>query len=167
MEKQWVIVGRISGLFGVRGWVKVYSFTEPRKNILKYQPWQLCQGGEIFECTVAEGKVHGKGLVARIDGVDDRDVAAGYVGADIRVERDQFGRAAQDEFYWADLEGMRVETVDGQSLGIVAGLLATGANDVLVLEGERRRLVPFLIDAVVKQVDQTTGTIIVDWDPDF
>ena len=147
--------------------MKVLSFTEPRENILEYAPWQLCLGDETIECDVAEGRAHGKGLIAKLDGVDDRDIAARYVGAEIRVDRGRFGRESADEYYWVDLEGMRVDTVDGQSLGTVASLFATGANDVLVVEGERRRLIPFVVDDVVKRVDRDARTIVVDWDPDF
>ncbi|MFQ5635203.1 MAG: ribosome maturation factor RimM, partial [Gammaproteobacteria bacterium] len=100
-------------------------------------------------------------------GVDDRDAASRYVGAEIGVARDRFDREAEDEYYWADLEGMRVETVDGRSLGTVAGLLATGANDVLVVEGDRRRMVPFVVDDVVRHVDRDARTIVVAWDADF
>lgn len=162
-----VIVGRVSGLYGVRGWVKVFSFTEPRENILNYSPWQLCLGEDTDEHAVAEGKVHGKGLIAKIDGVDDRDAAARIVGADIRVDRDRFGHESEDEYYWVDLEGLQVETVDGQSLGVVANLFATGANDVLVVDGDRRRLIPFLVGGVVERVDLDARTIVVNWDPDF
>jgi len=167
MDSQQVVVGRISGLYGVRGWVKIFSFTEPRENILNYSPWQLSHGDEQIECAVAEGRVHGKGLIAKIDGVDDRDAAVRYVGAEIRVDRDRFGRESKDEFYWVDLEGMRVETEDGQSLGEVAYLFATGANDVMVVKGQRRRLIPFVLDEVVKGVDRESRTIVVDWDPGF
>lgn len=167
MEPRKVIVGRVSGLFGVRGWLKVFSFTEPRENILAYSPWVLNRGNETIECVVAEGKIHGKGLIARIDGVDDRDAAALYVGADIRVDRDQFAGAVEGEYYWADLEGMQVETAAGQELGTVTSLFATGANDVLVVGGKRRRLIPFVVDEIVKSVDWDTRTIVVDWDPDF
>lgn len=167
MAEQQVLVGRITGLYGVRGWVKVFSFTEPRENILEYAPWQLNRDGNSTECTVAEGRVHGKGLIARIDGVVDRDAAALYVGAEIRVNRDRFGRVSADEHYWVDLEGLQVETVDGKPLGEVAHLFATGANDVLVVEGERRRLVPFVKGEIVKRVDKDGRKIVVDWDPDF
>lgn len=167
MEARQVIVGRISGLHGVRGWVKVQSFTEPRDNILKYAPWRLSRGDETIECTVAEGQARGKGLIVRLAGVEDRDDAAHYVGADILVDRDQFSRESNKEYYWADLEGMAVETVGGQSLGTVANLIATGANDVMVVEGDRRRLIPFLIEDVVRSVDRDGRKIVVDWDPDF
>ncbi|MBT8442380.1 MAG: ribosome maturation factor RimM, partial [Gammaproteobacteria bacterium] len=124
-------------------------------------------GDQQIECVVAEGRVQGKGLVAKIDGVDDRDEAARFVGAEIRVKRDRFSRESKNEYYWVDLEGMRVETEDGQSLGEVAHLFATGANDVMVVKGERRRLIPFVLDEVVKSVDRESGTIVVGWDPDF
>lgn len=162
-----VVVGRISGLFGVRGWVKVFSYTDPRENVLTYTPWQLDHGDETVEVAVAEGRVQGKGVIARIDGVDDRDAAARLVGADIRVDREQLARVPDNEYYWVDLEGMQVETVDGQALGTVATLFATGANDVLVVEGERRRLIPFVRDDVVQRVDRDAKKIVVDWDPDF
>lgn len=167
MEARQVIVGRVSGLFGVRGWVKVESFTDPRDNILQYAPWRLSCGDEMIVRTVAESQVRGKGLIARFEGVEDRDDAARYVGADIRVDRDLFAREAANEYYWSDLEGMEVATVAGQSLGVVAKLLATGANDVMVVEGDRRRLIPFVIEDVVTSVDRSRRTIIVDWDPDF
>jgi 16S rRNA processing protein RimM len=167
MTEQRVLVGRVAGHYGVRGWVKIFSFTEPRENILEYSPWHLSGGDRSSECTVAEGRVHGKGLIARIDGVTDRDVAAAYVGAEISVARDQFGREAADEHYWVDLEGMQVETIDGLVLGTVVHLFATGANDVMVVEGDRRRLVPFVADDVVRRIDKDARKIIVDWDPDF
>lgn len=147
--------------------MKVVSFTQPRDNILEYGPWQLCLGEEVAERAITGGRVHGKGLVAKLDGVDDRDTAARYVGADIRVDRDRFGREAAGEYYWVDLEGMQVETLDGRSLGTVANLFATGANDVLVVEGERRRLIPFLVGDVVARVDRDARKIVVDWDPEF
>lgn len=167
MGAEQVVVGRIAGLYGVRGWVKIFSFTEPRENILSYSPWQLSHGDEEIELAVADGRAHGKGLIAKLDGIDDRDVAARYVGAEIRVDRERFGRASKNEFYWVDLEGMQVETEDGQSLGEVAHLFATGANDVMVVEGRRRRLIPFVLDEVVKGVDRDSRTIVVDWDPEF
>ena len=167
MAEQRVLVGRVAGLYGVRGWVKIFSFTEPRTNILEYSPWHL-HGDESFaECTIAEGRVHGKGLIARIDGVSDRDAAARYVGAEISVNREQFGDESADEHYWIDLQGMQVETTDGKVLGTVEHLFATGANDVMVVEGDRRRLVPFVADDVVRRVDKAGRKIVVDWDPDF
>lgn len=159
------MVGRISGLYGVRGWVKVFSETEPRDNILTYNPWYLGAGRKPRE--LAEGRRHGKGLIARLEGCEDRDQAAALVGLEIRIRRDQLPRLGADEFYWADLVGLSVETLEGRRLGRVDRVFATTANDVLVVNGERERLLPFLWDRVIKDVDLDLGRIRVDWDPEF
>ncbi len=162
-----LVVGSVVGVFGVRGWVKIQSHTEPRDNILIYKPWLLERGGEVKEMAVAQGKVHGKGLIARLVGVEDRDSAAELVGSTISVRREQLAQLDEGEFYWADLIGLRVETVEGTELGQVDHLLETGSNDVLVLQGERERLVPFVVPDVVRSVDIAGGRIVVDWDPEF
>lgn len=121
----------------------------------------------VDELLVSDSRRQGKGLIARFSGIEDRDTAAGLVGADIFVERRQFTGTQPGEHYWADLVGLPVETADGRMLGEVDSLLATGANDVLVIDGEKRRLVPFIAGQVIKAVDLDTGKIVVDWDPDF
>jgi len=158
-----VVLGRVAGVYGVHGWVRVFSETEPRENILSYSPWLV--GGVTRE--VVEGRRHGKGLVARLAGFDDRDQAAALVGREIAVRREQLPPARPDELYWADLEGLAVETRDGVSLGRVSHLFDTGANDVMVVKGERERLIPFVWGDVVEDVDLAAGKIRVDWDPDF
>ncbi|WJW74777.1 ribosome maturation factor RimM [Thiohalobacter sp. IOR34] len=164
---QFIIVGRISGLYGVRGWVRVYSHTEPRENIVDYRPWYL-QGAEGWQpCEVVEGRRHGKGVVARLAGYDDRTAAAALLGRDIAIRRDQLPETAEDEYYWTDLEGLEVVTTEGVELGRVDHLFATGANDVLVVRGERERLIPFVQGQVIRSIDLAAGRIEVDWDPDF
>jgi len=160
-----LVVGRVSGLYGVRGWVKVFSETEPRDNILTYQPWYL--GAEHNPRGLVAGRSQGKGLVARLEGCEDRDQAAALVGLAISIHRSQLPRLRADEFYWADLVGLNVETLDGTLLGRVDRLFATAANDVLVVEGDRERLLPFVRDRVIKDVDLGQGRIRVDWDPEF
>jgi 16S rRNA processing protein RimM len=160
-----LVFGRISGVYGVRGWVKVFSETEPMESILDYSPWYL--GADANPRKVAEGRRQGKTLVARIEGCVDRDQAAALVGMEISIDRDRLPRLGEDEFYWADLEGLAVETMEGTGLGMVARLFATPGNDVLVVRGERERLIPFLWDQVVKDVDFENGLIRVDWDPEF
>jgi 16S rRNA processing protein RimM len=163
-----VILGKITGLYGVRGWVKVYSHTEPRANIVKYSPWLIRKpGADWQEITVRSGKAHGKGVVAQLQGVNDRDQAAQLMGAEIAVPRSQLPAAAEGEYYWADLVGLHVVNLEGVELGKVSHLMETGANDVLVVKGERERLIPFLQPDVVTEVDLDTGRIQVDWDPEF
>ena len=165
-DPEWVILGRVSGLFGVRGWVKVYSHTSPRTNILQYPVWYLRQAKDWTEYRLEDGKAHGKGVIARLSGCDDRDQAAELVGMDIAIRRDQLPAAGPDEFYWTDLEGLTVQTRDGQDLGKVDHLFETGSNDVMAVKGDRQRLIPFIPD-VVLDVDLNNGMITVDWDPDF
>ena len=166
-DERRVIVGRVLGPHGVRGWVKVLSYTEPRTNILDFASWQLrCgEGWRVF--TLAEGHAHGGRVLARLDDIGDREAAAALAGADIAVLRSDLPAIGEGEYYWSDLEGMRVCTVEGRELGRVAYLLATGGNDVMVVRGERERLVPFVHGTVVREVDLTSGEIRVDWDAEF
>jgi 16S rRNA processing protein RimM len=161
-----IVVGRITGIFGTKGWLRVFSYTDPPENILRYGPWSL--GDEAAEeYRVTEGSLHGRGIIAHLDGIDDREVARRLMGASIRVSRAQFREAAADEYYWSDLIGLRVVGLDGMDLGEVESLMQTGANDVLVLRGARRRLLPFVTGSVVRSVDLEGRRIVVDWDPDF
>lgn len=161
-----LVLGRISGLYGVRGWVKVHSYTEPREAILKYGSWLLEQDGVWRETSVAEGRKQGKTVVARLDAVTDRDMATAFVGMTIGVARSDLPETDSGEYYWTDLEGLQVIHQDGRILGKVAYLLATGANDVLVIQGDQEVLVPFVKDEVIKGVDLATGIISVDWEWD-
>jgi 16S rRNA processing protein RimM len=160
-----IVVGRIAGLFGVRGWVKVFSETEPRENILGYSPWFLGEDHEPKE--LMEGKRHGKGLVARVKGCDDRDQAAALVGQQIAVCRSQLPPPGPDEFYWTDLIGLSVTTETGTLLGKVERLFGTTSNDVMVVDGDRERLIPFIWGDVIKEIDLGRGSILIDWDPAF
>jgi 16S rRNA processing protein RimM len=160
-----LVLGHIAGVYGVQGWIRVFSETEPRENILCYSPW--CLGEARTPHPLAEGRRQGKGIVARLEGCEDRDQAAALVGQEIAVRRDQLPPPAKDEFYWADLEGLAVETVAGKSLGVIERLFATPANDVIVVKGERERLIPFLWDDVIRDIDFERGVMRVDWDPDF
>lgn len=164
-----VLVGRIVGLYGVQGWVKLESWTEPRTQIFKYQPWLLSVApGQEREIEGVNGRPQGKGLIAKLPEVDDRDGAAALVGQDIYVARELLPPAGKDEYYWVDLEGLEVVTIAGVALGRVSHLFATGANDVMVVrDGERERLVPFVQGEYVRSVDLSSGRMVVDWDPDF
>lgn len=166
-EQQHISVGKISGVFGVKGWVKVFSFTDPRENILTYSPWLLKKGDETKIVKVIDGQLQGKTIVAQLAGVNDRDQAAGLMGWDIFITRDQLPKAAKGEYYWSELIGLNVETIDGVQLGTVESLLETGANDVIIVQGERERCLPFLKGQTIINVDLDAGKIIVDWDPEF
>lgn len=166
--QQYIVVGEISGVFGIKGWVKVYSFTEPRENILTYSPWVLRKGNELKSVDVLDGALQGKAVVACLSGITDRDLAASLGGYEIAIDTTLLPPAEEGEYYWRDLIGLKVKTEQGIALGVVDYLLETGANDVLVVkEGEKERLIPFLQGQFVKDINLESGIMIVDWDPEF
>jgi len=162
-----ISVGKVSGIFGVRGWIKVYSYTETRENILTYSPWTLRKGKQSKQVEVIDGRRHGKTVVACLEGLNDRDEAAELSGWEILIHADQLPKARQGEYYWADLIGLHVRTVAGIDLGTVDQMLETGANDVVVVQGERERLIPFLQGQTIVSIDLAAGEMLVDWDVDF
>ncbi|OAD23341.1 16S rRNA-processing protein rimM [Candidatus Thiomargarita nelsonii] len=162
-----VSIGRINGLYGVHGWIKVFSYTRPITNILNYSPWQLYQHGQWRTVSLSEGQAHGKGIIARLESIHNRDEAARLLGSEIAVNREQLPPTPKGEYYWADLIGLTVVNREDITLGQVEHLLETGANDVLVVKGERERLIPFLPEQVVVDVDLAQSVLRVDWDEDF
>ena len=166
-EAKRIRIGRIGGSYGVKGWMKVQSFTVPVDNILDYHPWLINLKGKWQTISIAEGRVHGKGIVVKISGCDQPEDVSRYTNNEIWVAREQLPDLAQDQYYWTDLEGLSVETLQGIVLGNVDHLIDTGSNDVLVIKGETQHMVPFLREQVIKQVDLASGKIVVDWDPDF
>jgi 16S rRNA processing protein RimM len=163
----WVVVGRIHGLFGVHGWLRLYSYMEQPADLLGFDRlWLVTDSGREGR-RLLEAERKGPRLVARLEGVANREAARALLGTELQVPRSALGAGAGGEFLWADLIGLAVETVDGVPLGRVTSMLDTGANDVLVVtDDERERLIPFLAD-YVPEVDTERGTIRVDWDPDF
>jgi 16S rRNA processing protein RimM len=162
-----VQLGQISGVHGVQGWVKILSFTEPRSNLLDYRVWQLTLDGVSREAHVESAQVSGKRLIAKIAGVDDRNAAAEWIGAMIEVPRSAMPPLQSGEYYWTDLEGLAVTNLAGQRLGTVSRVMATGANDVLVLDGSAGLMIPFVANSIVQRVDLDAGEIVVDWDESF
>ncbi|HEX6612284.1 MAG TPA: ribosome maturation factor RimM [Rhodanobacteraceae bacterium] len=165
-----VLLGRIVGVHGVRGEVKIESFTEPRLRIFDYQPWMLeRQSGEVEEVRDVRGRAQGKGVVAAIQGIGDRDRAGSLIGTNIFVARAALPPAAEGEVYQSDLEGLEVVNLAGVSFGKVSHLFETGANPVLVARQEngREHLIPYVPEVYVHSVDLDAGRITVDWDEDF
>ena len=163
-----ITVGRLHGAFGVRGEVKLESFTDPLHAIAKYQPWILRDArGNERACENARVREGGKGLIATFADVADKDAADALRGTEVLVPRSALPPPAVGEYYWVDLEGLRVLNVEGVDFGIVSHLFSTGANDVLVVQGERERMIPFVQPDYIRSVDFDAGVVIVDWDADF
>lgn len=162
-----VALGRVSGVHGVKGWIKIHSYTDPRANITEYPVWTLQRDERDWTIEVEDGRSHGGNVFAKLRGVDDRDQALEWVGAQISIERSRLPACEAGEFYWTDLEGLEVRTDAGEVLGKVDHLLATGSNDVLVVVGEKERLIPFVMGEFVRSVDLDAGLIVVGWSGDF
>ena len=162
-----IVIGKLIGAHGVRGWLKVYSWTQPRENILRYDPWLLRRGGEWRSVRLLDGRKQGKSIVARLDGVDDRDEALALREVEVAIRPDQLEALEEGEYYWSELIGLQVRNLGGETLGEVTNLMETGADDVLVVRGEVERLIPFSLPEIVRRVDLDAGEIIVDWEPDY
>jgi 16S rRNA processing protein RimM len=161
-----VVMGRIAAPFGIKGWIKVQTFTQSIDSLLHYRAWWLGVKEGWEERKVEEGGVHGRALIAKLSGCDDREAAARAKGLEIAVPRSELSLNAEGEYYWSELIGLEVANREGVALGRVAGLLETGVNQVLVIQGERERLIPF-VAAVVVSVDVAGRLLVVDWGADF
>ncbi|MBD9415475.1 ribosome maturation factor RimM [Pseudomonas sp. PDM16] len=167
-----IVLGKITSVHGVRGEVKIYSFTDPIDNLLDYNPWTLKREGEVKQVELVSGRLQGKVLVAKLKGLDDREVARTFAGFEICVPRALLPDLDDGEFYWHQLEGLKVIDLQGQLLGRLDHLLETGSNDVMVVKpcpgslDDRERLLPYT-EQCVQQIDLAAGEMRVDWDADF
>ncbi len=178
------ILGKITGYYGVKGWLKLYSYTEPRDNIVHYKSLQIKRSGaksaknsgeQWQTITLDVGKTHGKGVIAHFAGYDNRETAAGLIGAELAIYRSDFKAAGKNEFYWADLITLLVVNLQGVELGQVTRLMETATHDVLVVKPSQQDdtkagdeiLIPFVLDHSIKNVDLDTATITVDWQADW
>lgn len=162
-----MVLGRITGLFGIQGEVKIHSYTQPRDQIFSYCPWYLRQGKEWIEKQPRRDRPDNKSLIAVIDGTATREEARDLVGVDIAVRRDQLPPLPEGEFYQADLIGLEILDTAGNRLGVLMEFEGTGANDVMVIAGERKLLVPFVMGEIVKNIDLDNGCIRIDWNPEY
>lgn len=164
-EQKQIIIGKVSGVYGVSGWIRIHSYTRPRQNIFKYTQWLIGHGSDWVCSELAEGKEQGKGLLARMVGLEDRDRARSMIGCEIAVYRSQMPDLPEGEYYWCDLLQMEVVNLRGEILGEVSEVQETGANDVLVVTGEQRHLIPLILGHHVISIEQDLARIVVDWDP--
>ena len=165
-EDEPICVGHIVGVQGLKGRVKVYSDTSPRENILNYSPWQIKTGDQLTTVEV-KGRLQGKNVIAQLAGIEDRDQATELIGSKVYILPGQLPKLGQGEYYWKDLIGLEVESLESEPLGTVESMMETGANDVMVLHGDRQRLIPFVLDEIVREIDLPNKRIVVDWKPDY
>lgn len=172
-DRDWVRLGRIGTRYGVKGWVRLTSYTEPRENICEYRHFRAVVGQRELALEMDRVRPHGKGLVAHIVGYDEPETARELAGAELSVPAENLPALEEGEYYWFELAGLRVHTESGHCLGTVNRLLETGANDVLEVQGDadsvdqRQRLIPYLPEQVIRRVDRQRGVLLVDWEPDW
>jgi 16S rRNA processing protein RimM len=166
--ESWVAVGRFGSPIGVKGWLRVISYANPPENILNYLPWYAFKEGVKVFIEQAKGKWQGQTLVVKIDSCHDRDTAKTFTNLEIYIDRKQLPALNEEEYYWIDLIGLRVFNQEQIELGVVDSLLATGANDVLIVKepNGKKRYIPY-IDQVIVAVDLESKRLQVDWDAAF
>lgn len=158
-----VELGRITGAFGIKGWVRLRSYTDPPEGVLRYRQWLI--GGREWQ--VVEGRAQGDTVVAALAGLEDRDAAAALRGATIEVPRSALPKPGRGEFYWTDVLGSEVVSTAGAKLGTLSSVTSNGAQDVMVVTGERERLIPFVVGPIVKSVDPAARQVVVEWEPSW
>ncbi|GDY27774.1 ribosome maturation factor RimM [Agarivorans sp. Toyoura001] len=172
--EQPIVVGRLGAVYGIKGWLKVNSFTDDSEAVFNYQPWLIGRSGEYTSIEVTEWRRHSKSFIVKLAGFDVREQAQSLTGMDIAALPQDLPELAEDEYYWRDLIGMQVVNRSGYNLGQVTDLMETGSNDVLVVKanlkdafGKKERLIPFVESQIIDNVDRESQTITVDWDPSF
>ena len=169
-----IIVGKLGSSYGIRGWLRVFSFTEDPDSLFDYKPWYILRAGKWQEVEVESFKPHNQDTIVKLKGIDDRDEANLLTNYEIYVNAQDLPDLDEGDFYWKDLIGCKVVTINGYDLGQVTDLMETGSNDVLVVKanlkdafGAKERLIPFVEEQFIKYVDLSAKQITVVWDPAF
>jgi len=174
-QDELMVLARVGKVHGIKGWLKLTSYTSPPENIKRYQLFSARKSDQQSwrQLEVSSIKSQGNGLVAHFKGFDDPETAAVLTGQELAVKRNELPELNEDDYYWYQLQGLLVKNLQGQSYGQVEKIIETGANDVLVIKptadslDDRERLIPYLLDTVVQTVDLTNQIIVVNWDADF
>jgi len=178
IDDKYILLGKLNGHHGIKGWLKVYSYTEPKENILSYPQIMLFKGNKPKDywkkVEIANGRLQGKGVVVHIKGYDNREASEELIGSTIGINREDLGKLPEDDYYWVDLIGLKVINQEGIVLGEIVNMLPTTANDVMVVKYQQKQegiqeeyLIPYIMGQFVLDVDLTSGEMQVDWDVDF
>lgn len=168
-----LVLGRITSTFGVKGWVKIYSYTQPKENIFSYQPWQINLAGQKQHLTVTQGKVHGKSLIAKLEGIDTPEAAQMYLGQNLSVAASALPPLEEGNYYLSQLLNLSVINLHQETLGKVSGFIETGANPVMQVKpctgslDKQARLIPLVLPQIVTEVNLEAGYLKVDWHADY
>jgi 16S rRNA processing protein RimM len=164
MDIEYTIIGKIGAPYGVKGWVKITSFTETIADILDYAPWLMQDGQGWKTVEMTDGRQHGKGIVVKFAGCDSPEKARLLTGKALAIPRSQLPKLKKHEYYWSDLEGLTVINQRGEVLGKIVYLMATGSNDVLVVKGDKEHAIPYLLNETITSIDLKERVMHVNWD---
>ncbi len=169
-----VTLGRVAGVYGIKGWLRIDSQTRPVEKILAYPNWWFRQGEQAYQVQRIDGRVQGQGVVVQVrdlhgQAIEDRDIAAKLIGALVEVSREELPPLPEGQYYWVDLIGLKVLNPSGCMLGVVKDMTSNGAQDVMVIvdEAGAQRLIPFVREHIVKEVDLAGGRIVCEWELDY
>lgn len=166
-QEHLIVIGRFGRPHGVKGLISVQSFTDPKDNILSYSNWQVHIDNQWQPLNVLRIEVHNKAILVLIENFENREIAARLTNAEIAVCRDQLPELADGAFYWHELIGMNVINAEGIAFGSVIEVMPTGANDVLIVQGAKRHLIPYVPGRFILEISKENNRITVDWDVDF
>ncbi|WP_022940189.1 ribosome maturation factor RimM [Psychromonas hadalis] len=168
-----IVIGKFGAVHGIKGWLKIHSYTDDAESIFQYQPLLMKYQGQLQAVNITEWKRHSGTFVAKIKSFDVREESQALVGIELLVSEEELPEL-EDDFYWRDLIGCQVHTDQGYHLGVVTDMMETGSKDVLVVKansndafGQKERLIPFIKEQVVSNVDIAGKLITVNWEPDF
>ncbi len=161
---EFVVIGKIGATFGIKGWLKIQSFTENKFDITEFFPWFIEQGNKWKEIEIEETRDHGKIIIAKFVGINNPEDARLLTGKKIAIPSSQLPTLKKNEYYWRDLEGLTVKNKNGEILGTLIYLMKTGGNDVMVIKNDKEYAIPYLPDTVVISVDLKERVIVVDWE---
>lgn len=169
------VMGRFGSVFGIKGYIKVYSFTEDPESLFTYSPWFFRKpGGQWQNVEITDFKPHADGHIVKIKGFDVREKVQAFTGSEIGILPSSLPKLPEGVYRWIELIGLRVVNLEGYDLGTVSSMMETGANDVLVVKAKKddlyeikERLIPYLQNQVIKSVDLDNKVIQVDWEADF
>ena len=166
IDQEKVVIGRVSSPHGLKGWLKILSYTDPVENIFSYKKILLKKKNDYLPFEVENYSISGKIIRMKLKGIDDRNQSEDIAECEILINRSDLPEISSDSYYWADLIGFQIKKESGEVLGILDSLLETGSNDVMVVIGisNNRILIPFINRDVIKTVDLESKIIIVDWD---
>ena len=160
-----IYLGKITGVHGIKGWLKIQSFSSPLENILKYPLWIINNRGQEGFYSVEQGRKHSNKIIVKLEKIDDRTKAESLINSKIKIRRSELPKLSNESHYWSDLEGLSVLNSEEKLIGIVDSLIETGANDVMVVNTtkDKRILIPFVMHEIIKEVSIELNYVKVDW----